>query len=350
MRIPVWFTVILAFVLIGCSSPAGVASPSASAPAASESAAAPSPSAAGEPVHVKVAVETNEGDPLANFLIYFADNLEQKLGDRVTVERFLGGTLGDEAALMEQVRAGQVDVIPIGSDIVQLDPKFGVFDLAFLYPDRETVTGILDGPLGQQLGESLRAKAGLRALAYGEVGFRQITNNKRPIKTPADLAGLKLRTPGSQTRVLTFEKLGAVPTPMDLGEVYLALQQGALDGQENPMSVVKAFSFFEVQKYMSRSNHVYTPSTLVANEAYWSKLPADVQQAFQEAATAAALKTREDGVASDAALADEFIAAGMAVNDVDVAAFQAVAPPIWAEVAKQTDEEFANAVLRELGH
>jgi len=302
-----------------------------------------------EPIALKLSVETNVGDPLANLLTYFADNLEAELGDRVAIERFLGGALGDEVAQMELIRAGEVDVVPIGSDIVQLDPSFGIFDLPFLFPDRDTVYGLLDGEVGQTMKDSLLESAGLVVLGFGENGFRQITNNVRPVVVPADLEGLKLRTPGAETRILAFTSLGAVPTPMDLGEVYLALDQGVLDGQENPMGVVKEFSFFEVQQYLSLSNHVYSPVTLAINAERWDSLPDDVKAGMETAAAAAVEQSRADGAANDENLAAELEGEGMEVNEIDVAAFQEAAAPIWDELATVVGEEFTAEVIASLG-
>jgi TRAP-type C4-dicarboxylate transport system substrate-binding protein len=280
-------------------------------------------------VTLKLSVETNVGDPLANLLTYFADNLEAELGDEVVVERFLGGALGDEIAQMELIRAGEVDVVPIGSDIVQLESSFGIFDFPFLFPDRETVYGLLDGDVGQQLKDSLLESAGLVVLGFGENGFRQITNNVRPV----------------ETRILAFTRLGAVPTPMDLGEVYLALDQGVLDGQENPMGVVKEFSFFEVQTYLSLSNHVYSPITLTMNAEKWDSLPDNVKTAIESAAVAAVDQSREDGLANDQNLAAELEAEGMQVNEIDVTAFQEASVPIWDDLAAVVGEDFAAAVI-----
>ena len=156
-----------------------------------------------------------------------------------------------------------------------------------------------------------------------------ISNNKRPINTPGDLEGLKLRTPGSKTRILAFQELGAAPTPMNLGEVYLALKQGALDGQENPLSVVKEFSFFEVQKYVSITRHVYTPITLTMHGKTWDSLSAELQDAAKAAAVDAAAETRRLSAESDASLVSEFEAQGVAVNQADVESFKAVTGPIY---------------------
>jgi tripartite ATP-independent transporter DctP family solute receptor len=196
---------------------------------------------------IKMSVESAPGAATQVMLAAFRDALQEELGDAVAIEYFDGGTLGDEIVHMEMVRTGQLDVIPIGSDAVQLDAKWAVFDMPFLIPDRETASRILDGEIGQELTQSMRSSADLQVLGFGEIGFRNITNNVRPVVAPADLQGLKLRVPGSKTRILAFEQLGATPVTMNIGELYLALQQGTVDGQENPLGNIKAFSWNEVQ-------------------------------------------------------------------------------------------------------
>jgi tripartite ATP-independent transporter DctP family solute receptor len=245
---------------------------------------------------------------------------------------------------MEMVRTGQLDVIPIGSDAVQLDAKWAIFDMPFLIPDRETASKILDGEIGQELSASMREGADLEVIGFGEIGFRNITNNVRPVVTPADLEGLKLRTPGSKTRILAFEMLGATPVTMNIGELYLALQQGTVDGQENPLGNIKAFSWQEVQDYLSLSGHVYTPITLVMNGARWDGLSEEHQTAVRNAAQKAVAHSREVGAENDATLLDE-LSKDMAVNEIDVDAFQEAAKPIWDQIAPIAGEEFTAKVV-----
>jgi tripartite ATP-independent transporter DctP family solute receptor len=201
-----------------------------------------------EVLKLRLSVESTPGAATQHMLASFRDNLKEELGDAVEIEFFDSGTLGDEIVHMQQVRTGQLDVIPIGSDAVQLDSKFAVFDIPFLFSNRDEVAAVLDGEIGEQLDASFQEKAGLKIIGFGEIGFRHISNNIRPVNTPEDLKGLKLRTPGSKTRVLAFEKLGASPISMNIGEVYLALQQGVIDGQENPLGNIRKWSWHEVQK------------------------------------------------------------------------------------------------------
>lgn len=298
-----------------------------------------------EPVALKLSVETPQGDPLNVMLRAFAESLEQRVGDKASLEIFDGGVLGDEIAQMELVRAGEVDVVPMGSDVVEIDKHFAIFDMPFLFPDGPTAHKALDGELGGLLADSLREETGLEVLAFGELGFRVISNNKRPVNRPEDLKGLKLRTPGSKTRILAFRELGAAPTPMNLGEVYLALKQGALDGQENPLSVVKEFSFYEVQKYISITRHVYTPITMTMNGDTWAALSPELQEAAKAAAQEAAEVTRDLSAESDASLVSEFEKAGVKVNQADVESFKAVTGPIYDQIGEIVGADFVNKTL-----
>jgi TRAP-type transport system periplasmic protein len=274
----------------------------------------------------------------------FADNLEAELGDAFSYELFHTQALGNEEVHMQMIRTGQIDVYPMGSDAVSLDSKWSIFDMPFLFSDRETVARLLDGEIGEELRQSMRASAGLEVLAFGELGFRHITNNVRPIVTPADLNGVKIRVPGSQARILAFTTFGAQPISMNLGELYLALQQGTVDGQENPIAAIKNRSFFEVQKHLSLSSHVYSPVTLVMNAARYDALTEDQKAAVKRAAQEAAEYTRQLGIDADAEFLVELRAA-MEVNEIDLPAFQAASQPIWDEVGGRAGSDFAAKVI-----
>jgi tripartite ATP-independent transporter DctP family solute receptor len=289
---------------------------------------------------MRLAVETTGRDPTNVMLSTFRDELKKSAGDEVAIDYFEGGALGDENALAELIRAGQVEVISMGSDIVALDSKFAIFDMPFLLKDKATARAALDGELGEMLAKSLRDTVDLQVVGYGELGFRVISNNVRPITKPEDLQGLKLRTPSNEGRILAFKALGAAPTPMPLGEAYVGLRQGALDGQENPLSVIKEFSLFEVQKYISITNHVYTPVTLVMNGRAWDAMTPEMQEKLKDAAKKAGEATRLLSDESDAQLVGEFEAAGVAVNQIDPVPFQAAAAPVADKIAGVVTPEF----------
>lgn len=274
----------------------------------------------------------------------FADNLEAELGEDFAYEFFHTGALGDETVHMQMIRTGQIDVYPMGSDAVSLDSKWAIFDMPFLFTDREAVARLLDGEIGEELRASMRDSAGLEVLAFGELGFRHITNNVRPIVVPADLEGVQIRVPGSEPRILAFTTFGAQPITMNFGELYLALQQGTVDGQENPLAAVQSRSFFEVQDYLSLSGHVYSPVTLVMNAAKYDSLTDEQKAAVDRAAQEAAEYTRDLGTEADATLLDE-LKASMQVNEIDLAAFKEASVPIWEQVGALAGADFAAKVV-----
>lgn len=297
-----------------------------------------------EPLKLRLSVESTPGASTQHMLASFRDALKAEMGNDVEIEFFDSGTLGDEIVHMQQVRTGQLDVIPIGSDAVQLDPKFAVFDIPFLFSSREQVAAVLDGPIGEELDKSLQEKAGLKVLGYGEIGFRHITNNVRPIVKPEDLQGVKLRTPGSKTRIMSFEMLGATPIKMNVGEIYLALEQGVIDGQENPFGNIRKWSWFEVQKYISISRHVYTPITFVMNLDRYEELTPEQRQKVDKAARVAVEKSRKYGADNDAKLEQEIreLAPNVKFNDIDKKAFKEASKPIAKKIGAIAGEEFTD--------
>lgn len=295
-----------------------------------------------EPLKLRLSVESTPGASTQHMLASFRDALKAEMGDDVEIEFFDSGTLGDEIVHMQQVRTGQLDVIPIGSDAVQLDPKFAVFDIPFLFGSREQAGTLLDGPIGAELDKSFQENAGLKVLGYGEIGFRHITNNVRPIVTPDDLKGIKLRTPGSKTRILSFEMLGATPIKMNVGDIYLALQQGVIDGQENPFGNIRKWSWFEVQKYISISRHVYTPITFVMNLERYNSLTPEQKASVDAAARTAVAMSRKYGEENDTNLEKEIreLAPNVQFNDIDQASFSAVAGEIADKIGDVAGKDF----------
>jgi tripartite ATP-independent transporter DctP family solute receptor len=308
-------------------------------------AAIPAPVAAQETLSLRVSGE----NPLSGLDLQMAQRfieiLQEELGDDFEHEFFHTEALGDEVVHMQMIRTGQIDVYPMGSDAIQLDPTWAIFDLPFVFKDRETVARLLDGEVGERLRASMREKADLEVLAFGEIGFRQITNNVRPIVVPEDLQGVRLRVPGSRMRSLMFETYGASPVTMNLGELYLALQQGAVDGQENPLAGTVNRSFHEVQKYFSMSNHVYTPVTFVMNGEKFDSLSEEQKALVKRAALEAAQYTRELGAKADQ---DYLVMLQESdrneVNEIDLAAFQAASEPVYAAIAEEAGAELTQQI------
>jgi len=275
---------------------------------------------------------------------FFAQALEEELGDDFAHELFHTQALGNEDVHLQMIRTGQIDVYPMGSDAVSLDPKWAIFDMPFLLSDRDTIARLLSGDIGEEMRRSMRDSAGLEVLAFGELGFRQITNNVRPIVTPDDLRGLQIRVPGSAARILSFTSFGAQPISMNMGELYLGLQQGTVDGQENPLAQIKNRSFYEVQDYLSLSNHVYSPITLVMNGRKFDSLSDEHKAAVMRAAEAARAYSVEIAIEADSQLLDE-MRGEIEVNQIDLVAFKAASEPVWTEIGAMAGSEFAQRAI-----
>lgn len=264
----------------------------------------------------------------------FADDLQAALGDAHTIEFYADGQLGDEKELMQKLRLGTVHFTLISSIMTNVSPEFALFDMPFLVQDRAHLKAIDAEIVQPELAPKAEA-AGLKVLSTWENGFRQITNSTRPINTPADLAGLKIRTPSSEWRVAMFKEWGANPTPMSFSEVFVALQTGTMDGQENPLTNITGANFQEVQKYLSLTGHVYSPTYLTSGVATWNGLPDDVKAAVTQVAAAVQDWSLAEGDKADNELVDKVKAAGMEVNVADKAAFIAASAPVYEAFSAQ---------------
>jgi len=300
--------------------------------------------ASAQTLELRISTQGPTGTPDTRMVMKFIEELENDLGDNFEYEFFNTGALGDEIAHMQMIRSGQIDVYPAGSDVPQLDNNMTVFELPFLFSDRDAVIQALDAGLEDSLRASLRSAAGVELLAFGEMGFRQIINNVRPIETPEDLEGVKLRVPGNAARQITFTSFGATPVTMGFSELYLAMQQGTIDGQEGPIASMQSASFYEVADYLSLSNHVYTPVTLLMNGNKFDSLSDEHKEAVLQAARAAAEFSYEQGrIADDEVMAQ--LRETMTVNEIDYAAFQEAARPVWDEIRPLLDGEIVDTAI-----
>jgi len=264
----------------------------------------------------------------------FAEDLQARLGDAHKVEFYADGQLGDEKELMQKLRLGTVQFTLISSIMTNVSPEFGVFEMPFLVKDRAHLKAIDENIVRTELAPKAEDK-GLHVVSTWENGFRQITNSVRPINTPEDLSGLKIRTPSSEWRVAMFKEWGSNPTPMAFSEVFVALQTGTMDGQENPLTNIVGANFQEVQKYLSMTGHVYSPTYLTSGSETWSKLPDDVKAAVTEIAATVQEWSLAEGEAADKALVDKVLAAGVEVNEADKAAFIAASAPVYEAFSAQ---------------
>ena len=214
---------------------------------------------------------------------HFAKLANERLGSKGKVTVFGSSQLGKDKQGMQKLKLGTVNMWLPSSVMASIHDEFGVFDMPFIIKDRKHMNKVESQVLPGMF-KNLEDKTGYKVIAVWENGFRHITNNTRPINTPGDLKGIKLRTPKSKWRVKMFQSYGANPTPMSFSEVFTALKTGTMDGQENPYAQIASAKFQEVQKYLSITGHVYTPAYVTVHKDHWSKLPADVQSILEQAA------------------------------------------------------------------
>lgn len=276
-------------------------------------------------------LQINSSLPEGSFAHVFLQEYEQRVEaaapGEIDVQIFMSNTLGKEEDVLQGLSLGTHHASLSASAVSQINTRTAIFDLPYLFEDRTAVQAFAASPAGEMLAEGFEG-SGMVLAAMWDNGFRQITNKVRPIVTPADLEGLKIRTPTNKQRVEMFNTLGANATPLSFGEVYSALDQGTIDGQENPANVVDTAKLYEVQGYMSLSNHVYLPTFLVFGEPFLASLDPELKETVLSVAKDVAPWTFEWGETTDtetiAALADK-----LEINEVDFAAFQAAAAPLY---------------------
>lgn len=263
----------------------------------------------------KFALQNPKGHPLEIGAQKFAELVAAKSGGRFKVNVFPGGTLGGDAANVSALQGGTIEFVQLNSGILASQVKdFEVFDFPFLFANAKEADALVDGPFGQKLHAKLADK-GIIGLAYVELGFRNITNSKKAINTVEDIAGLKLRVIPNAINIDWVKALGANPTPLAFPEVYAGLEQKAIDGQENPLSVILANKFYEVQKNLAVTNHQYNPQSIIFSKKVWDTLtPAD-QKLLQDAAREAAVFQRKVNRDKSADDLQELKKAGMAVTE-----------------------------------
>lgn len=295
-------------------------------------------------LEIRAATEVAAGGDLAIFVDAFKTAVEEASGGDVTVATFNGGALGTQRQLQEQVVLGTIEVVATASDIVELSGSFSIFDLPFLFSDSAHAHRAMDGGLGEALNEALIKAQGVRVIGFGELGFRHITNSVRPITTPDDLKGLKIRTPSNELRIAAFDALGAAPTPIPYSELYSALQQGVVDGQENPLPTIKEKSLWQVQDYVSMTYHVFTPGYLLVNEEWWQGLPDETRTMLAAAATSAAESQRAVLSGSVDEMRQLAESNGLTFNEPDLAPFVEQTRGIWATFEAEHGKALIEAV------
>ena len=267
----------------------------------------------------------------------FAKYVEEQSGGAVKVDIYAAEQLGSNAEMAEMLEMGSLDamMMPQGQE-ASFAPKINTLGLPFLFPDYDSVYKVLDSEIGDELVADLESHNMIQ-LAYWENGLRQTTNSKRAINSSADFKGLKIRTPEDAMTMAIFEALGASPSPLAFSELYLALQQGTFDGQENPVSNIYANNFQDVQKYLAMTNHKYECKNMIFSLTSWNKYPEDVQNLLKEAAKTYGDEHRKAIVDSQETMLKDLEEAGMEVTYPDVEELKAATASVYDDFYAQND-------------
>lgn len=265
---------------------------------------------------IKFATQNPKGHPIVMGMEKFAELVAAKSGGKIKVNLFPGGTLGSDQANVSAIQGGTLEMASMNSGIFASQVKeFAIYDFPFMFTNTKEADAVVDGPFGKKLHDKLQEK-GLVGLAYYELGFRNITNSKRPITKVEDLEGLKLRVIPNPINVEWVKALGANPTPLPFPEVYAALEQKAIDGQENPVTVINANKFYEVQKHVVLSNHQYNPQSVVISKKFWDTLDAAQKKIVADAALESAKYQRQQARDAVAGALDNMKKNGMLVSEL----------------------------------
>lgn len=292
----------------------------------------------------------NEAHPLARGAQMFADLVKERSGGKIKISVFPNSTIGSSRDLVESLQIGGVvdfALVPT-TNVASFYAPLDIFYLPFLFRDREHAYAMADGPVGQKLYEDMRQKIGIRTLAMYESGFRTITTRDTRVERPADMQGIKFRVVNNPLNVATFKTLGANVTPMALSEVFTGLQQGTIDGQDNPIGNVKAFGYDKVQKFITLSHHQWAGIMFLVDDKMWQRQPKAVQDLFQKAALETQDWERKTLNEEEGKYLAEMEANGMTVVRLDAEqrkAFQDAMEPVWGEYRSKLGAELINSVV-----
>lgn len=300
---------------------------------------------------IKFVNQNSKGHPIVMGMEKFAEIVEARSAGRFKVNIFPGGALGSDQASVSAMQGGTLEMASMNSGIfASLVKDFAIYDFPFLFANAREADAVVDGPFGKGLHDKLQEK-GLVGLAYYELGFRNITNGKRPINKVEDIAGLKLRVIPNPINVDWVNALGANPTPLPFPELYAALEQKAVDGQENPLATIQGAKLFEVQKHLAITNHQYNPQSVVVSKKFWDSLSADDKKLLQDAATESVKYQREQSRSAQASTLENLKKSGMQVTELapaEVAKLREKMKPVLAKHTASVGEATVSAMMGEL--
>jgi len=271
-----------------------------------------------------------------------AKEVSEKSGGRLEIQILPAGQVGNDVEIVEQIQLNTVQMgFPPTAKLGNFEPRMQLLDLPFIFPTRSALEAVLDGEVGTELLAGLD-RQGLKGLCFWGSGYKQITNSVRPIKSIGDLQGIKMRTMQSPLIIAQYREWGSNPIPISFGELYNALQQGVADAQENSLVTIDKMKFYEVQKYLSHTNHAYLAYAMIINDKAWKKLPSDLQNILQEALNAGRDWSRDETVRQDSILIERFR------KELIVQEISDAARAEFVEKSLAVHNKFAEVVTRDL--
>ncbi|WP_106476451.1 TRAP transporter substrate-binding protein [Phytohalomonas tamaricis] len=285
---------------------------------------------------------------------YFKKIVEERSNGKITVRIFPSAQLGDDLQMTSALQSGTLEMTsPSTSPLVNMEPKLAVFDLPFLFDNAQQADKVLDGPTGQQLLKKITDdNNGLVALGWSENGYRQLTDSKGAIVTPADLDGLKVRTMQNPIHLDIWRTLGANPTPMSFAELFTALDQGVVGGQENPWITILSSRFNEVQSNATETNHVYTPFITLMSARYWNRLPEPYKELIQDASTKMGVYERQVSRDMNDQAKAELKKEGLEITELtpeQLKAFKQKVQPVYEAYREKIGEPIFSSVMKDVG-
>ncbi|MDR0562768.1 MAG: TRAP transporter substrate-binding protein [Spirochaetaceae bacterium] len=303
-------------------------------------------SASAKPIALRIGNTTAQDHILNITFEEMAKAINERSGGRIEATVYPNGQLGTLRTMTEGLQLGTLEMATQSpGGLASFWPTIGVLELPYMFQTNQEVYDVLDGDVGQELNKKFLEKTQIRILAYWMNLVRQTTNSKRPIKTADDFKGLKLRVPETKAIVEAFRGLGASPTPMPFGDLYTGLAQGTVDGQENPSSIIYASKLYEVQKYLSLTNHVFSPVVVMISEDFYKKLPEDLRNIINEEVLAARSRCRPISERMDDELTEE-LKKYLEVNTVNTTGFRELAQPAYDDIVKTAGQEAKDYIAR----
>ncbi len=294
---------------------------------------------------LRFATDISRADTQGQGAEYFIKLVSERSNGDIEIKFYPDSTLGNTQAIVSGARTGTIDIGMVGASYMNgISPKFAVLDIPFIFKDNAHAYRVLDGEIGNALFATIE-NVGLKGLAFFENGFRNITNSRHPIVKPEDVKGLKIRVPQSNMLVATFEALNAAPVPMAFGELYTAMETGAIEAQDHPMPALFSGKFYEVQKYLSMTRHAYTAVTVVMNKRKFDKLTPEEQEIILTSAREAAAYQRGLNASLESEMIAQMEETGLKVNyDVDADAFVQATMSVRDIYIKDNGDEFVKLI------